>query len=260
MHLTGLDFLFWAAGFVFNVTLLGVLWYCGRARTFPFFTAFITALVVKTIVLYLVQQYGTKSNYYHAYWSLAIVDTILQLSVVYEVASRVFRPLDAWAPDLRSSFLWVVGLSVSVALGLTWLASPPARTWMQSLTVKGDLFAAVLMSELVVGMMALSMSAGFPWKTHVARIAQGMGAYFLFGVLIETGHTYFGVGRDIPAFIVLSHMRMVVYLSCVSYWIFTLSREERPARIMTKEMRESVLMLRSRVEYDLRYLRSRKNW
>jgi hypothetical protein len=260
MRLTGLDFLFWAAGFLLNVSLLTILWARGRAKSFPFFTALITLMVVKTIVLYVVQQHGSKDNYFYAYWSLTMIDTILQLSVVYEVASRVFRPLDAWAPDLRGSFMWAVGLSVSVALGLTWLASAPARTWMQSVTTKGDLFAAVLMSELVVAMMALSVSAGFPWKTHVARIAQGMGAFFLFGVLIETGHTYFGVGREIPAFLVLSHIRMVVYLGCVIYWIFTLSRNERPARIMTKEMRERVLTLQSRMEYDLRYLRSRKNW
>ncbi len=41
-------------------------------------------------------------------------------------------------------------------------------------------------------MMALSIDARLPWKTHVAKIAQGLGAYSLIGVLIETGHSYFG--------------------------------------------------------------------
>ena len=58
---------------------------------------------------------------------------------------------------------------------------------------RGNLFAAALQSELFVAMMALSIDARLPWKTHVAKIAQGLGAYSLLGVLIETGHSYFGV-------------------------------------------------------------------
>ena len=160
MRLTGLDFLFWAAGFALNVTLLVILWYRRRAKSFPFFTALITLMVVKTILLYFVLHYGSRVNYFHTYWSLSIIDTTLQLCVVYEVASLVFRPLAVWAPDLRNSFGWLIGLSLIVALCITWLASPPARTWMQSFATKGNLFAAALLSELFVAMMGVSVSAG----------------------------------------------------------------------------------------------------
>jgi hypothetical protein len=258
VHLTGLDLLFWVAGFLENVGLLFVLWYRRRASGFPFFTALITLIVIKTIVLYFVLHYGTKDCYFYTYWSLTVLDTTLQLCVVYELASLVFRPLDAWASDLRSSFVWLVSLSLSVAFGLTWLASPPARTWMQAFATKGNLFAAALQSELFVAMMALSINARLPWKTHVAKIAQGLGAYSLLGVLIETGHSYFGVGRELPAFLVLSHVRMAAYLGCVSYWTISLWRNERPARRMTSEMREKMFTLQRLVEYDLRDLRSRK--
>jgi len=259
MRLTSLDLLFWAAGFLLNSTLLVILWCRYRARSFPFFTALITLMVVKTIVLYCVQHYGTRDTYFHTYWSLSILETLLQLSVVYEVASLVFRPLDVWAPDLKSTFGWLLGLSIFVAVGLTWLASPPARTWMQSFANKGDFFAEALLSQLFVAMMGVSVSAGFPWKTHVAAIAQGLGAYSLIAVLIETGHAYFGVGREMPAFVVLSQVRMIAYLGCIVYWIFTLSYDEQPARQMTGKMREQIVDLQTRMAYDLRTLRSRKN-
>ena len=260
MRLTSLDFLFWAAGFLANTTLLVILFYRRRAKSFPFFTSLITLMVVKTIVLYFVLHYGSRDNYFHTYWSLSIIDTTLQLCVVYEVASLVFRPLAVWAPDLRNSFGWLLGLSLSVALCITWLASPPARTWMQSFASKGNLFAAALLSELFVAMMGVSVSAGFPWKTHVAAIAQGMGAYSLIAVLIETGHAYFGVGREMPAFVVLSQVRMTAYLGCVVYWTFTLSCDERAARKMSGEMHAQMVILQDRMAYDLRNLRSRKNW
>jgi hypothetical protein len=259
MRLTSLDVVFWAAGFLANFCLLMVLWHRRRAGNFPFLTSLITLNVMRTIALYIVRHYGTEANYGYTYWSLAIIDTLLQLGVVYEVASKVFRPLEVWAPDLRSNFAWLASLCVSVALALTWLASPPARTWMQSFANKGYLFAAALMSELFVAMMVLSVGAGFPWKTHVTRIAQGLGSYSLISVLIETGHAYFGVGGEMRLFIVLSQVRMAAYLGCVTYWIVTLGREERPARRMTVEMREKVLTFQAQMEYDLRFLRSRKN-
>jgi hypothetical protein len=255
MHLSGIDLLFWLLGFLGNLGLLVVLVYRRRAERFPFFTALITLNVIRTIILYLVLRYSTRDGYFYSYWSLSVLDTILQLCVVYEVASRVFRPLDVWAHDVRGSFVWLFGLSLSVAFLLTWLASP---TWMQSFTTKGNLFTAALQSELFVAMMALSIHVRLPWRTHVAKIAQGLGAYSLLGVLIETGYSYFGIGRELPRFIVLSHVRMAAYLVCVNYWIISLWRKERTVRTMTPEMREKMFTLQMLLEYDLEDLRSRK--
>ena len=258
MHLTGLDLLFWAAGFVENLALLLVLWYRRRAKAFPFFTTLVALVVIKTIALYFVSLYGTKNDYAFVYWTLAILDMTLQLCVVYEVASLVFRPLNVWAEDVRSSFVWLIGLSLLVALGLTWLGSVPSRNWIQALTTKGNLFASTLLSEIFVAMMALSIKAGLPWKTHVAKIAQGLGAYSLISVLIDTGRSYFGVSRERPAFVAISHVRMAAYLGCVTYWIASLWPDELPARIMTADMREKMFTLQAQVTYHLQDLRSRK--
>ena len=257
MHLTDLDLLFWAAGFLAHLGLLFVLWYRRRAAAFPLFTALITLGSAQTIILYFVFHYGTKRSYFYTYWSLTMIDTMLQLGVVYEISSRVFRPLDVWAQDVRSSFVWLMGLSVSVALGLSLLASPPAHTWMHAFTYKGNLFAAALMSELLVAMLALAVSVRLPWRGHTAAVAKGLGAYSLVTVLIETGHSYFGGSRESPIFVFFSHVRMAAYLICVTYWIIGLWPDESPGRTMTREMREKLFTLHARLEYDLNHLRSR---
>jgi hypothetical protein len=257
MHLTGIDFFFWAGGLGENLGLLFVLWHRRLAQGFPFFTALTMLSVLRTIALYILLSYGTEKGYFYTYWSLAIIDTMLQLCIIYEIASRVFRPVGVWAADVRGSFLWMLGLSVAVALGLSWLASPPAHTWRQSFVTKGDLFAAALISELFILMMALSISARLPWKTHAAKIAQGLGAYSLVNMLIGAGHSYFGVGGEVRTFLFLSHIRMAAYMSCVGYWAVMLWRAEQPSREMTQEMRERLFTLQSRVAYDLQELRSR---
>jgi hypothetical protein len=257
MRLTGLDFFFWAAGFVVSASLLLVLWYRHRARKFPFFTALISLTVIKSIVLYLVRAQGTHTSYVDTYWSLTVLDTVLQLCVVYEIASSVFRPVDVWARDVRRSFLWLVSLSLLADAALTWLASPPAPTWVQAFATRGNLFAAALMSQLFVAMMGLSIRAGLAWKTHVAKIAQGLGAYSLISVVTEAGHSYFGAARGLPGSIALSHLRMAAYLVCGVYWSSSLWPDEQSARAMTKEMRGKLFTLQVQVDYYLQDLRSR---
>lgn len=258
MHLTGLDLLFWAAGFGAHLTLLGVLLIRGRFRTFPIFTAFILSNLGRTVALYFVEHHGNRTSYFYTFWPLGILDTVLQLAVVYEMYSRTFRPLGAWARDIRGMFAWIAAVTIAVAAGLTWLAAPHARLWMQVVVIKGNFFSSVAMSELFVGMIALSVKAGMPWKTHVARISQGLGAYSMIDLVIETGHSYFGVGRNTQIYALLSHFRMSAYLICVAYWIVMLWRNAPDQRKLPDSLRGQLIRLQNAVDSDLERIRVRK--
>jgi hypothetical protein len=255
MHLTGLDLLFWAASFFGHVILLFVLFIRHRARRFPLFTAFIVANVLRTVSLYLIARFGTKATYFYTYWYLAIFDVGLQLCVAYELASGIFRPLGIWAKDVRHSFVWLGSLSVGGAAALAWLASPPTRLWMQSVMIKGNLFSAALMSELFVGMIALSVTVGLPWKTHITRIAQGLGVYSIIDVLVEAAHSYFGLSGGTRAYDALSHARIAVYITCLMYWIIMLWREEKPTRELPEQMHADLLALQESVDNHLQNFR-----
>jgi hypothetical protein len=258
VHLTGLDYFLWAAAFLLHLALLFTLFYRRRARAFPFFTSLITLSVVRTVILYFVFNYGSRQAYFTTFWSLEILDVLLQLGVVYEVASRVFRPLNVWAPDVRSNFLWLLNISTTVALALAWAENPGAHTWVQDLVARGNLFAAALQSEILVAMVALSANASLPWKMHVAKIARGLGAYSLVSVMFECAQSYSKISRMLPSAHTLDHLLISVYLGCVVYWIVSLARKEEPSRIMSPEMREKIFALRTQVAYDLQDLQSRK--
>lgn len=257
MRLTGLDLLFWAAGFVAHLTLLGVLLNRRRFQTFPVFTAFILANIVRTVVLYFVEIHGSTATYFYTFWSLGILDSVLQLVVVYEMYSHTFRPLGEWARDVRGVLPWLVAVTIGVAAGLTWMAAPHARRWMQVVVIKGNFFSSVCMSELFVGMIALSVRTGLPWKTHVARISQGLGAYSMIDVLIETAHSYFGVSRNTHVYTLLSHFRMSAYLFCVSYWIVMLWKNARMPRKLPTGLSAQMLRLQGFADTDLEEIRVR---
>jgi hypothetical protein len=258
MHLTGLDLLFWAAGLVAHLALLSVLLIRRRYKTFPIFTVFILSNIVRTVVLYFVEHYGTRTTYFYTFWSLGILDTLLQLAVAYEMYSHTFRPLGAWARDVRGTFAWIAAATIAVAAGLTWLAAPHARLWMQVVVIKGNFFSSVAMSELFVGMIALSVKAGLPWKTHVARISQGLGAYSIIDLVIETGHSYFGVGRNEYIYALLSHFRMSAYLVCVAYWIAMLWRNAPDPRQLPDNLHGQLIRLQNVVDSDLERISVRK--
>ena len=150
MHPSQVELLFWGAGFSGHCALLCVLWIRHRAGTFPFFTAFVGADVIRSIALLAVASRGTKHDYLVAYVSLAIIDLVLQFCVTYELASHVFRPTGTWAPDVRGGFVNLVIAAVVIAACLTAMPTPPHKTLWQAILERANLFSSALLCELFV--------------------------------------------------------------------------------------------------------------
>ena len=258
MRLTGIDLVLWAAGFLVHVILLAVVMTKSRARSFPIFTTLIAANIIRTLALYLaVVSHANWHTYLITYSAFAILDLTLQLGVVYEMASHVFRPTGTWAPDVRVSFLWIVGLSIAIAIGLALLAKPPvARTWILTQLIRGNLFSAALMSELFVGMIVLSLTVRLPWRTHVARISQGLGFYSILCILIEAGHSYLGLDHEARLSSILSYTRINAYLVVTGYWIVTLWQSAPAPRELPEQLQMQLHGMHKKMELDLMRLRS----
>lgn len=256
MHLTGTALLFWAAGLTAHTLLLTVLLTRHHAKTFPLFTTLIAVNIMNSIGLYEIHLRGSKHDYFIAYFAFAILDLLLQLSVTYELASHIFCPTGTWATDVRKGFLLLVLASIALAVGLACLPSPPEKTLLGTLLDRGNLFSSALQCELLVGMMAFSSTANLPWKTHVARIAQGLGLYSFIGLLTEAGHNI--LIRNSAPYEALTYLRMSTYLLCASYWIVMLWLPAPAPQELSGEARRQLFTLQRRVEYDLRKLRAFK--
>jgi uncharacterized membrane protein YbjE (DUF340 family) len=256
MHLTGTMLLFWAAGLTGHIVLLAVLLTRHRAAEFPIFTTLIAMNIVDAVALYEIALHGSKHTYFLAYFASGIIDLVLQLAVTYELASHIFCPTGRWAPDVRNGFLMLVLVSLVVAVGLAWMPSPPERTLLGRWLDRGNLFSSALQCELFVGMLAFSATASLPWKTHVARIAQGLGFYSLVGMLTEAGHNV--LPRNTGLYETLSYVRMTTYLACGSYWIVMLWLNAPAMQELPEAMRHQLFTLQRGLAYDLRKLRALK--
>jgi hypothetical protein len=256
MHLTGAILFFWAAGLLGHIVLLAVVLMKKRAAVFPFFCALIVTNICRAIILYSIATFGAKHSYLVAYFSFDLLDVALQLSITYELARHVFRPTGVWAPDLRKTFLLIIFASFPIALLLSCLPMPPEKTILASLLDRLNLFVEASQCELLVGMIVASTIARLPWKSHVARIAQGLGFYSFVGLLADAGHSI--LPRESSLFHTLTFARMSAYLVCETYWIVMLWQSAPAQRELPEEMRMQLFTLQRRLEYDLRKLRALK--
>lgn len=260
MGLSGVQQFLWASCFAANCVLLAVLLLRKRAASFPAFTLIIAFAIAKTIALFSIAlRYGINHSrpYFDAYWSLAYVYDVLQLVVFYELARHVFCPTGTWARDTRRAFQWLIAASVLVALSLALLASPSSTRWYQTYLLRSDFFVSALMSELFVGMMVLAASAGLPWKTHVARIAQGFGIGAILSLAMDGANNYFGLGHGHFVYALLGNAGRFCTLGFTGFWIVTLWREAPAPRELPEAMLMQIYTLQRRVESDLGRIR---NW
>ena len=230
-----------------------------RAGSFPIFTALISFNILRSIALYLTLRLTSSGTYFYTYWTLALLDVALQLAIVFELAAQVFRPLGVWAPQVRQGFILAASASLLIASSLAWLATPVTRTLRQAIVIRGDFFSSVLMSELFVAMVILSVTLGLPWRTHVGRLAQGLGIYELFCILTDTAYTCLASGRTNETYKLLTHLQMAVYLIALTYWIVTLALPEPELKKFPEHLHQELRALQRRAALTLQTLRANRS-
>jgi len=245
LHLSGFDFVNWLASFLGNLVLLAVLFGKRRFESFPVFTSWIVLSVIRTITLFFVRFLGS-SSYFYVFWSFAFVDLSLQLVVFYEAAIHIFRPGPVWASHVRRAFAWIISLALLIGIGMTWLGVPATGELRGTIVIRADFLSSVLMSELFVGMLILSFRLGLPWKTHVARIVQGLGVYSMIGIISGSLQTYVGFPKDHAAYNAIFRCRVVGFLICQWFWIVSLYMEAPEPRKLPKEMHRQLILVQKR--------------
>lgn len=255
MNFTIMDNLFWAAGFIGHVALLSILVLRGRWRTFPVFTSLIAYQAMVTVVLFSASRLGGENAYDGVYWTAAAGSFGFQLGMIYEIARIVLRPTGSWVRDARRSFLLWSGLGVLVALGAAWAVTPAASSSLSTLEVRGVLFTSLLTCEVFLAMSAAANRLGLLWRSHVMALGQGLTVWALIALMSDAAHIALGWNRD---FAVLDYIRMLFYLGALGFWIVAFWLPERKRAPLSSDMREYLVALHSRVQYDLERLAASK--
>ena len=229
MKALSLENLLWAAGFICNAALLLVLLARKRYRVLPWFTAWIGFGTLFTTTLFLCSRVGTNHAYAVCYWIGAVLDLILQVTVVIEMGRIVLRRSGQWVEGAKGRFTTMAITGVAIAAGLSFSVKPFAASSFDVWTVRGNLFTAILICFLFTAVVAASQQFGLGWRTLVMREGYGLTVWALTGFLVDTLHGYFGTHWH---FNTLDHLNMAVYLGSLLYWSVALWLPEQQAQIL----------------------------
>jgi hypothetical protein len=248
MNFSALDTLLWAAGLIGFAALLLVLLFRRRWRQFPVFTCFAAYSTLVSIGLFLISRYGTRKTYSITYWVTGGGDVLFQVGLIFEIARNVLRPTGTWVRDARSSFvLWgLAGTAVAVGLCLA-IKTPPGSTagiW----EIRGDLFTALLDCELFLAMLFASNRLGLEWRNHVMSLAQGLTLWAFGSAVSDLASIFLGWTQQ---YRIVQLFPSFLYIAVLLYWIFAFWRPERVRAPLSDEMKDYLIALHSRVQYDL---------
>ena len=257
MGLRLLDKAFWLTGFLGQCLLLGILVSRKRTRRFPLFTSFIAFEIAQTVLNFAVYQLGNQTEYFRTYWTLAVLDALLQLAVVFEMAREVFRPTGTWVSEARTLFLGIGLAGAAIAAGLSFAVDPKATRGLYAWFIRLDLFTSLLIAELVVAMFLAASRVGLQWRNWVMGMAEGLGIWVSVSLAVETAHSYWGWTAQ---YVTLDYLRMGAFLVALGYWCVSFWRTEPKRRPMSPEMKRSLAAIHDSLGYDLEsVIASRKN-
>lgn len=251
MHVSAIQRLLWAAGFLTTVALLAVLLVRGRWRQFPVLTVWVTFLAGRTITLFVLYDMHRAHAYKQVYVPALWVDFALQLWVAVEIARIVLRPTGTWVQDARARFA-IVGLAGAILAGaLAWWVSPPGSAMDLVWRIRGNLFTSLVICELFVVMSLTANRLGLGWRNHVMAVGQGLTAWTSVMVVTTALQSFLGT-RHLYAD--LDNIRGAAYLGATIWMAVQLWTPEPERQPIAADLHEYILALHRRVEYDLRRL------
>jgi hypothetical protein len=248
MDLSILDWILWVGIFLGEVSLFSILIIRRRWRGFPVFTIYVGCEAAWSMALFAIHQYGSHTLYAQIYWSFALFDFVMQLGVIWEIASIVMRPTGSWVRDAKKQFILWSAAGILLAAALPWLVSPPATSLLDRLEVRGNLFTSLVICELIAVVTRTSKSLGLGWRNHVMALGNGWTAWAVVAILVDGLHSYLGAGRY---FTLLEHTRMFVCLAAFGYWMVQFWVEEPARQPLSPELRAYIEALHERVKNNL---------
>jgi hypothetical protein len=207
---------------------------------YPAFTLYINYLALKSLTLMMVANYGDAWAYFYAYYTAGFIAAGLEVSVIIEVFSILFKPYSY----IPRRILTILAICVPVALAIVTEVNMLVWNISEHSTLGDYLIAERVATYGVLvlfgGLFCFSSYFAMQWKSRLTGIAIGMFINSLFSVVTTTLMT--SMGREATAR--LAFVPVLSFCACVATWIRYIRRpEELRAVVGPGEMGEIRAML-----------------
>ncbi len=191
------------------------MWQRKNYHDYPLFFAYILEQVVRFAVLFYCYQLHLKTNYFHAYAGFQAVEAILQIGVVCELSSDVFRPYEGIRQIGPSILRWA-----SVFFLFSAILVAAYSTGADSYKYLGQMFAMersieIVQAGLLLFLATASALLALEWKWQSLWIALGFGLFSGVNLIAYTVRYELGMSSQ-PSLSLLSN---VAYALAVLCWV-----------------------------------------
>jgi hypothetical protein len=257
MKVSLLDNALWAASFIGNLVLFGVLLAHKRWKQFPVFTTLIGYYAAESAILFLVYRFSPL-HYVLIYWITFAVDFLLQVALIVEVTRIVLQPTGTLFRDERTRFIIFGFFGALIALGLTFAIHPSTPRTVDAWGIRAYLLTSLIFCEMFLVTMFTAQKLGLVWRNHVMSLGQGLTAWAIISAMVDVAHSYYGT-THVNDFRMLEHIRSIAYIGAVVYWTIAFWLPEPERRPVSAEMQKYLIALHQKVQYDATQVSSAQN-
>lgn len=251
MHASNLDNIFWVIGVVGDLLLLWILFRKKLYKTFPVFSIFILwDALSDPILLRVAAHYGVSSNYYfQAYYAISVLDYLLQLGVLLEIAAIVLRPATRFFSKGALASLFATMLAAGV-ISFFFAAHVNAATFADRRTfIVIDTTFAILRLVIFLFIAGFSQVLGLSWKSHVLQLATGLALYSLVMLAGELAQSQLHSGPFYDArYTYWSQVEVAGYLCTLYFWGYAFAKKEAPRKEFSPQMTKILVSLSGSTE------------
>ena len=233
-----LDNTFWLAGVVAEAAVVGLLAYKRVWRLFPFFFICCVWSLLGDAENYVIQSFF-PSRYLTAYMTGTILDSIVQLSVLIELAWSVLRPIRT---SLPRGALIVVGVLIVAASAVIWPFTGIHQLGSLSTELRYLIrllqTASILRTLIFLALAACSQLLSIGWRDREMQIATGLGFYSMVSLTMQILDSHLALG---PMYRHLNQVAVASYICSLLYWVYSFAQKEAERREFTPQMEHFLL-------------------
>jgi hypothetical protein len=224
-----------------QAVLAGTIVRRGLSRSYPIFLLYLCLNLIEDPSAIILSS-RSPDLYRHFYFVVTVLDYILQLFILWEIARNVFRPAKGVTP-LPVKRLAAVGLLVCLLILASFSPRITLIATLDSLT-RITLVLAILKIVLFGVLAGFAQLLGIGWRNHVLQLASGFAFFGAASLLVQLSNSHTPPGAEYLLHrAALNEIQSGAYLATLLFWIWAFSRNEAPRKDFTPQMQEVLVTI-----------------
>jgi hypothetical protein len=177
------------------------------------------------------------------YFTVTVLDYLLQFLIILEIGRNVLRPSKRSLPFR----LWPIvtgGILVCAIVAATFSPSTQSAS-NTAVLLRVTLGLAILKLLLFAGMAGFAQFLGITWRSRVLQLASALAFYGAVSLLVQLSSSHLpSTNPSYTAHLVrLEQIQWAAYNLTLAFWIWAFSRNEAPRKDFTPQMQEVLVTI-----------------